>query len=62
MPKDGSDKVTITGTAQAVAQAKAEIKKIVDEQAARKVRLTAVKLGGWGASEVDLLMACRLPS
>ena len=37
MPKDGSNKVTITGSAEAVAQAKAEIKKIVDEQSARKV-------------------------
>ena len=37
VPKDGSNKVTITGSAEAVAQAKAEIKKIVDEQSARKV-------------------------
>jgi len=39
VPKDGSDKVTITGSAEAVAQAKAEIKKIVDEQSARKAAI-----------------------
>jgi hypothetical protein len=38
VPKDGSNKVTVSGSAEAVAQAKAEIKKIVDEQSARKVR------------------------
>lgn len=45
MPKDGSNKVTITGSAEAVAQAKAEIKKIVDEQSARKVLRLPLFLG-----------------